>query len=1400
MYFKQLLKLLTKNILTTMKNITFYLIVFLCFGPWSNAQNSECNSRSFDELCEVNNPARDYTPMQEAPQTRLLGDAYYIQNGNPWGQNTNQTGMDLVFGAGNWTQVNYSVDPSSVFNGSTAFVFIEGSDGNNDSYIQSFMSANQGLIESWVSDGGNLYIKAGTQGPDINVGFGNTIIDNDYSQGNPSVTVDITHPSFIGPYTPTSETMSGNWWFHNDVRGTDITPIVLGGNGTAVAVGEKTFGGGNVVFSGGTMPNFQSPQPQSYNFHYNLIYYAANANPCDCPVIQCPADIIVDADAGLCSAIVNFAEAVAIDPTGVGVTVEQTSGPVSGSAFPVGETEIEFTATSAEGTSTCSFVITVVDNQLPEITCAPVTVSLGTTGEAIVDASAFATATDNCDIESIEIFNDFGDVSNGDKIYFTTSWSGGVWEANRDGTQAIQLYQTETYGPVGIEADLVNGFLYWAEGNYWEIAKAPIDGSGPIEYLPVYQGCCEHHDLEIDYNTGDIYYTTGSGGLYKYDAATGNNINLSDNNYVYAGLSLDKTNGVLYFHDDLDEIYSINTDGSGETLLYSSLHGRVRGIMYDEVTQNIYWWDWVNSSSSRIYYAPSDGSGSPQILFDTNQFPISGLGYHMDLDQSSRTLYMTYFDNDYDDYILTAPIDGTSDPVSIYSPGTDNGIRGIAAGLNMNAGAGWSTSGVFSCDNIGEVIATIRTTDVNGNQAECTTTITVVDDTAPEIICDGEPLSGDILEDFEGSTLPNGWTNTAIVGTDLWSFGSPFYVGALGQAFPTNAAVFDDDAAGSGNANTVELASPVYDLSGVTQAALSFDYAYNYLSGDAFYVEVFDGTQWVEILRLQEDHPVTNTGDIDMLPYANDAFQVRFTYDDGDGWMWGVGIDNFHLTYFAPSSVVQVVLDSNGLANYDASDLLIDVVEGCDYTVTVEAAGVVSGDLTTLFAGGNGGGAGGAVYFDVTAVEDVSLTALDLHTGETGAFTVEVYAIPDGTYVGNENNAGAWTLVATGSGDAQGAGTPSLATLDAAVSLTAGTTYGMALVMDADHGHDYTNGDGTNQNYATPELEFAGGSATNVPFTGNVFSPRVFNGRFYYDYLGTTAVENFDFDCSMLGINDVEVTVTDSSGNVSTCISQVEVIDVDDPILVCQDATVSLDENGMAEVLPEYFIDTDASFDACGITITAVDVTDVTCADVGASITVTVFVSDDSGNIASCQATMTVVDDMEPVLDGCPEDMTVDPGAVDLFYEVPDYTVGVTATDNCSDPSGPVTQDPPAGTLLPDGVYTVTLSSTDDEGNVGTCSFELTVESVLGVASNQLNAGVAIYPNPARNLMNIGNSTDIQLERAVIYDLNGRMIQTIDLSDMSAEASVNVAHLASGVYMVQLQAQDGQAIKRLIKE
>jgi len=369
------------------------------------------------------------------------------------------------------------------------------------------------------------------------------------------------------------------------------------------------------------------------------------------------------------------------------------------------------------------------------------------------------------------------------------------------------------------------------------------------------------------------------------------------------------------------------------------------------------------------------------------------------------------------------------------------------------------------------------------------------------------------------------------------------------------------------------------------------------------------------------------------------------------------------------------------------------------------------------------------------------------------------------------------------------------------VTLTAGTSYGIALVLDASHGHSYTNGDGSNENYSNADLSLTAGAASNVPFDGSPFSPRVFNGTLNY-LIGSGPSTVIDLDCSNLGMNTFEVTVTDTSGNVSTCTATVEVLDVTDPILVCMDAVVELDENGMAEVLPEYFIDVDNSFDACGITITAVDVTDVTCDDIGTAITVTVFASDASGNLASCTATLTVVDAMGPMIEGCPSDMTVDPGPLNLFYELPDYWASgdITATDNCTDPVTIFGQDPAAGTLLPDGTYTITIFAEDEYGNIGECTFELTVESTFGVNDNQLENGIVLYPNPAKHTVNIMNATSIQLDKAAIYDINGRLIQNIDLSGMTTEQSVDVSNLASGVYMVQIIGGEGQTVKRLVKE
>ena len=53
--------------------------------------------------------------------------------------------------------------------------------------------------------------------------------------------------------------------------------------------------------------------------------------------------------------------------------------------------------------------------------------------------------------------------------------------------------------------------------------------------------------------------------------------------------------------------------------------------------------------------------------------------------------------------------------------------------------------------------------------------------------------------------------------------------------------------------------------------------------------------------------------------------------------------------------------------------------------------------------------------------------------------------------------------------------------------------------------------------------------------------------------------------------------------------------------------------------------------------------------------------------------------------------------------------------------------------------------------------------------------------------MNIDNRTSIQLEKAAIYDIHGRLVQNIDLSHMTTVQPVDVSKLSTGVYLVQIQ-------------
>jgi len=117
------------------------------------------------------------------------------------------------------------------------------------------------------------------------------------------------------------------------------------------------------------------------------------------------------------------------------------------------------------------------------------------------------------------------------------------------------------------------------------------------------------------------------------------------------------------------------------------------------------------------------------------------------------------------------------------------------------------------------------------------------------------------------------------------------------------------------------------------------------------------------------------------------------------------------------------------------------------------------------------------------------------------------------------------------------------------------------------------------------------------------------------------------------------------------------------------------------------------------------------------------------------------------------------------------------------------------------GSNTVTLTVTDVNGNVSSCTATVTVERILGVDDVATGLStVGIFPNPADDFISISNPQSIALETVIIYDMTGRLVATYALRNTAAEATINISTLQSANYIVIIKGKEGQIIKRLIKE
>jgi PKD repeat protein len=195
------------------------------------------------------------------------------------------------------------------------------------------------------------------------------------------------------------------------------------------------------------------------------------------------------------------------------------------------------------------------------------------------------------------------------------------------------------------------------------------------------------------------------------------------------------------------------------------------------------------------------------------------------------------------------------------------------------------------------------------------------------------------------------------------------------------------------------------------------------------------------------------------------------------------------------------------------------------------------------------------------------------------------------------------------------------------------------------------------------------------------------------------------FNCTDIGINTVTLTVTDQSGNFSTAIADITVLDTMSPVIRTKAIVVTPIISGQATIS---VIDVDSNTtDNCATDQFVLSREIFTCADLGFN-TVTLTVSDVNGNVAQKDFIVNVVDIEKPIVFARSVDAYID--------ESGKYIVSVDSVDNgsfddCAIESRTLSIDTLTCNLL--GIVTGTLYVTDSSGNIDSAGFLVTLMDTI---------------------------------------------------------------------------------------
>ena len=238
--------------------------------------------------------------------------------------------------------------------------------------------------------------------------------------------------------------------------------------------------------------------------------------------------------------------------------------------------------------------------------------------------------------------------------------------------------------------------------------------------------------------------------------------------------------------------------------------------------------------------------------------------------------------------------------------------------------------------------------------------------------------------------------------------------------------------------------------------------------------------------------------------------------------------------------------------------------------------------------------------------------------------------------------------------------------------------------------------------------------------TASTTASAVNNASYDNCSIASLSLSKTDFNCANVGNNGVTLTVLDVNGNSSVAYATVIVHDNIAPTAIAQNVVIYLNASGEASTTASAI--NSGSYDNCSIASLTLSKTSFNCSNVGPN-TVTLTVTDVNSNTSTVTAVVTVVDNIAPIAICRNLTLTIANGTASITPAMVDNG----SNDACGIKSLSLSKTTFNCSNI--GTNIVTLTVTDNNNNVSTCTSTITINGVVpscSITSAPRNTGPVI--------------------------------------------------------------------------